>query len=78
MKETQHIYICIYIQMYIYMYIYIHIYTGHSNVGDKSSIGDRVTTKVAITVGVGKYNGGKMIILVLEIFNSNDQEHHIC
>ena len=30
---------------------------GQSYVGDTSSVGDNVTTKVAITVGVEKYNG---------------------
>ena len=31
----------------------------HNYVGDKSSVGESVTTKLAITVGVGKYNGEK-------------------
>ena len=44
---------------------------GHCNVGDKRSVGDSVTTKVAITVGVGKYNGKKRMTLELEIFNLN-------
>ena len=42
---------------------------GHCNVGDKSSVGDSVATKVAITVGVGKYNLEKRMTLELEIFN---------
>ena len=42
---------------------------GHCNVGDKSSIGDSKTTKVAITVGVGKHNGEKDMTLESEIFN---------
>ena len=42
---------------------------GHCNVGDKSSVGDSVTTKVVITVGEGKYNGEQRMTLELEIFN---------
>ena len=42
---------------------------GHCNIGDSSSVGDSVTTKVAITVGVGKYNGEKRMTLELEIYN---------
>ena len=44
---------------------------GHYNVGDKSSVGDSVTIKVAITVGVGKYDCDKRKTLELEIFNLN-------
>ena len=32
---------------------------GHCNIGDKSSVGDSVTTNVTKTVGVGKHNGEK-------------------
>ena len=44
---------------------------GHCNVGDKSSVGDSATAKVAITVGVGKHDGEKRSILDLKIFNLN-------
>ena len=40
-------------------------------VGDKSSVGESVRTKVAITVGVGKHNGEKKMTLELEIYNLN-------
>ena len=48
---------------------------GHCDVGNKSSVGDRVTTNVAITVGVGKYNGEKNMTLELEILNHNPKTH---
>ena len=50
---------------------------GHCNVGDKSSVGDSATRKVAITVGVGKNNGEKRMTLELEIFNLDVIKYHI-
>ena len=44
---------------------------GHCNAGDKSSIGDMESTKVAITVGVGKYFGVKGIKIVMKIHSIN-------
>ena len=32
---------------------------GQCYIGDKSAVGDNITTEVAITVGVKKYNGEK-------------------
>ena len=40
-----------------------------STVDSKSSVGDRVKTKVAITVGILKYDGGKNMTMELKIFN---------
>ena len=47
------------------------ILRGHSNVGVKSSVAESVTTKVAITMGVGENNGEKWMTLELEIFSLN-------
>ena len=51
---------------------------GHCNAGDENSVGDSVTTTVAITVGVEKHNSEKRMTLELEIFNLNVRMHHIC
>ena len=45
--------------------------SGLCNVGDKSLVGDSVTTTAEITVGIGMYNGEKRMTLELEIFNLN-------
>ena len=46
-------------------------FQGHCKVGDKNSVGDSVSTRVAIIVGVGRHNGEKRMTLELEIVNLN-------